>query len=137
MDDFLGWDFADQLVFYHGRLCPWRQVQLLVFWEFVSCPFEDRKQEHGDQLKIISFWVDANQGSISLSPSSISDVVQKIECFVSMKDRKPPLHDWKHLGGHLNWLLNVLPWGCPALTELYWKTSGKSNAHRAFLSMPQ
>ena len=130
MDDFFGWDFADRLVFYHGRLRPQRQVQLLIFWEFVSCPFENRKQEHGDQLKIIGFWVDANQGSISLSPSSISDIVQKIEGFVSTKDRKPPLREWQRLGGHLNWLLNVLPWGRPALMELYRKTSGKSNAYR-------
>ena len=28
--------------------------------------------------------------------------------------------------GHLNWLLNVLPWGHPAFSELYHKISGKS-----------
>jgi hypothetical protein len=30
-----------------------------------------------------------------------------------------------HLAGHFNWLLNVLPWGWPALTELYCNISGK------------
>ena len=29
------------------------------------------------------------------------------------------------MGGHLNWVLNILPWGRPALSELYRKTSGK------------
>ena len=32
--------------------------------------------------------------------------------------------------GHLNWLLNVLPWGHPALLELYHKISGKSLSSR-------
>ena len=77
--------------------------------------------------------MDANQGSISLSPSSISDLIQKIDLFLLTKDCKPPLRDWQHLGGHLNWLLNVLPWGHPALTELYWKTSRKMNIYRGIL----
>jgi hypothetical protein len=33
------------------------------------------------------------------------------------------------LAGHLNWLLNVLPWGRPALSELYRKTAGKLHNH--------
>ncbi|KAF5388279.1 hypothetical protein D9615_000283 [Tricholomella constricta] len=37
---------------------------------------------------------------------------------------------WQNLAGHLNWLLNVLPWGWPALTELYRKMSGKSLSSR-------
>jgi hypothetical protein len=67
MDDFFGWDFADQLVFYRGRHRPRRQVQLLILWEAISCPFEDKKQDHGEQLKIIGFWVDINLGTISLT----------------------------------------------------------------------
>lgn len=30
---------------------------------------------------------------------------------------------------HLNWLLNVLPWACPALTEAYRKISGKTHQY--------
>jgi hypothetical protein len=37
------------------------------------------------------------------------------------------------LSGHLNWLLNVLPWGRPALSELYRKISGK---HHALAGVP-
>jgi hypothetical protein len=40
------------------------------------------------------------------------------------------LRDWQRLAGHLNWLLNVLPWGRPALSELYHKISGKSQPSR-------
>jgi len=65
---FFGWDFADNLVLYHGRLHPCCQVQLLTFWDEISCPFEDKKQDHGEVLKIIGFFVDINQGTITLAP---------------------------------------------------------------------
>jgi hypothetical protein len=41
MDNFFRWDFADKLVQYHSWHCPQQQVQLLVLWEFLACPFED------------------------------------------------------------------------------------------------
>jgi hypothetical protein len=47
-----------------------------------------------------------------------------------MEGRNPALRDWARLG-HLNWLLNVLPWGRPALTELYRKMSGKQHSYRS------
>lgn len=105
MDDFFGWDFAGNLV------------------------YEDRKQEHGSPLKIIGFWVDIVEGSISLHQSSIDDIVSKINAFLATPKRRPSLKDFQHLGGHLNWLLNVLPWGKPATFELYKKTSGKTISH--------
>ena len=91
MDDFFGWDFADNLIWYHGKMHPCCQVQLLLLWEAVSCPFEDRKQEHGDVLKIIGFWADIKAGSISLSPSSIADILSKIELFLNTLACAPTL----------------------------------------------
>jgi hypothetical protein len=130
MDDFFGWDYADDLLWYRGKMRPRRQVQLLILWESISCPFEERKQEHGEVLKIIGFWVDINKGSISLPPGSVNDIILKIDSFLASSGRSPSLRDWQHLAGHLNWLLNVLPWGRPALTELYRKISGKNWSHR-------
>ena len=130
MDDYFGWDYADNLVWYHGKLRPRRQVQFLLLWESISCLFEDCKQEHGEVLKIIGFWVDINLGSISLSPSAVSDVITKIDLFLATPDRSPSLRAWQRLAGHLNWMLNVLPWGQPALTEMYHKISGKAWSHR-------
>ncbi|KAJ7706808.1 hypothetical protein B0H17DRAFT_852873, partial [Mycena rosella] len=135
MDDFFGWDFLDDLVFYRGKRRPRCQVLLLTLWEFVGCPSEDRKQEHGVTLKIIGFYVDATLGSISLTPESVADILVKIQAFISDVKRQPPLRDWQKLAGHLNWLLNVLPWARPALTERYRKTRGKSHANaRIFLN---
>jgi hypothetical protein len=85
-----------------------------------------KKQEHGNPLKIIGFWVDVNQGTISLSPDSINNILSKIDSFLTVSSRQQPLREWQRLAGHLNWLLNVLPWGRPALSELYRKISGKS-----------
>jgi hypothetical protein len=125
MDDFFGWDLADNLVLYHGRQRPRKQVQLLILWEALACPFEDQKQDHGAQLKIIGFWVDINLGTISIPPASITEITERIENFLATPNRRPSLREWQRLGGHLNWILNVLPWGRPALSELYRKMSGK------------
>ncbi|KAF5369108.1 hypothetical protein D9615_010430 [Tricholomella constricta] len=126
MDDFFCWDYAGNLVWFHGKLRPKKQVQLLLLWDAIGCPWEDKKQEHGEVLKVIGFWVDPNQGSFSLAPDTVIDIIEKIDNFLLAQWRHPPLRDWQRLGGHLNWLLNVLPWGRPALTELYRKTAGKS-----------
>jgi hypothetical protein len=130
MDDFFGWDFADNLVMFRNTLRPKCQVQILLLWEAIGCPFEDRKQLSGSPLKIIGFWVDINNGTISLCPDSVDAITKKISFFLDTADRKPPLRDWLRLSGHLNWLLNVLPWGRPALTELYRKISAKTQMYR-------
>jgi hypothetical protein len=109
MDDFFGWDYEDDMVYYRGQWRPGRQVKLLQFWEHISCPFDDKKQKHGRELKIIGFWLNIEDGSISLPPSSIADIVDKINQFLSTPNRKPLLREWQRLAGHLNWLLNVLP----------------------------
>lgn len=130
MDDFFGWDFANNLIWFHGKLRPKRQVQLLLLWNRITCPYDDKKQEHGEVLKIIGFWVDINRGSISLSPDAVTDILDKITQFLATPNRQPPLREWQKLAGHLNWLLNVLPWGRPALSELYRKMSGKTFSYR-------
>lgn len=130
MDDFYGWDFDEDLIYFHGHFRPRRQVRLLQFWESISCPFDDKKQTHGPVIKIIGFWVDIQSGSISLSPNSISEILSRISDFLSSPGRNPILRDWQRLSGHLNWMLNVLPWGRPAMTELYRKMSGKSQSFR-------
>ncbi|KAJ3742267.1 hypothetical protein EV360DRAFT_27052, partial [Lentinula raphanica] len=124
MDDFFGWDYSDNLVLFHGRWRPRRQV--LLFWDHIHCPYEDPKQDAGLLLKIIGFFIDINGGTISITDSTIADLVEKINTFLGHPSRKPPLREWLHLCGHINWALNVLPWGRPALTELYAKIDNKA-----------
>ncbi|KAF5383038.1 hypothetical protein D9615_004923 [Tricholomella constricta] len=130
MDDFFCWDLDGNVIWFHGKLRPRKQVQLLLLWDAIGCPWEDKKQEHGDVLKVIGFWVDANLGTFSLAPDTVTDVVERIDEFLGSSRRHPSLRSWQRLGGHLNWLLNVLPWGRPALTELYRKMAGKSLSSR-------
>ena len=68
MDNFFGWDYKDNCLQFHNQLHPRWQVQLIILWDFISCPYEDKKQEHGVTLKIIGFWVNSLIGSISLMP---------------------------------------------------------------------
>lgn len=129
MDDFFGTDEENNVVHYRGQLRPRRQVMLLLLWEHIGCPFDDVKQLNGSPLKIIGFWVDINQGSISIPPPTINDTVTAIVNFISAPSRKHSLREWARLAGWLNWVLNVFPWGRPALTEFYRKMSGKHHFH--------
>jgi hypothetical protein len=127
MDDFFGWDFADSLIRFRGALRPRRQVQLLLLWEAISCPFDDEKQLSGQLLKIIGFHLDVDAGTISLDPQSIGSIVSQINYFLNYPGRRVALRNWLRIAGSVNWLLNVLPWGKPALSEVYRKISGKSH----------
>ena len=129
MDDFFGWDFAgpEHLLSFRGQLRPFRQVRLLIFWTYVSCPFDDPKQLDGQILKIIGFWIDVINFTISMPPPVVDAAVQAITQFLASPGRKARLRDWQRLAGHLNWILNAIPWGRPALTELYRKIANKNN----------
>lgn len=129
MDDFWGWDEEGNTVFFHGRLRPVRQVYLLLFWDMIRCPYDDIKQLDGSPLKIIGFWVDINLGAISIPPSSVEHAVEAITKFIATPSRKLALREWSHLAGYLNWILNVFPWGRPALTEMYRKMAGKTHTY--------
>ncbi|KAI0692779.1 hypothetical protein BC835DRAFT_1277097 [Cytidiella melzeri] len=125
MDDFYGAERETDLVLFHGRYRPRSQVYLLLFWDAINCPYDDNKQCDGPELKIIGFWVNVNLGSISISPSSVADTILAIDQFISEPSRKHTLREWSRLAGWLNWVLNVFPWGRPAMTEMYRKMSGK------------
>jgi hypothetical protein len=127
MDDFFGWDFADSLIPFRGALRPQRQVQLLLLWEAISCPFDNEKQLSGPQLKIIGFHLDIDTGTISLNPQSIKSIVSQINHFLNTPGRRVALRHWLQIAGSVNWLLNVLPWGKPSLSEVYRKISGKTH----------
>ena len=60
----------------------------------------------------------------------MTDIVEKINQFLSTSNQKPLLCNWQCLAGHINWVLNVLPWGRPALSELYRKIGGKIHPSR-------
>jgi hypothetical protein len=126
MDDFFSWARALDFVLYKGISRPRSQARLLMLWDEIGCPWKEKKQEFGKQLKIIGFYVDINRGTITLPDDAISDVVTSVKSFLATPGRRPSLREWLRVGGHLNWMFNVLPLGRPALGELYRKVAGKS-----------
>lgn len=126
MDDFFSWALASDLVMYKGVSRPRSQTRLLMFWDEIGCPWKDKKQEFGLELKIIGFYVDINRGTLTLTDESITTVLSTVRAFLATPGRRPPLREWLRVGGHLNWVFNVLPLGKPALGEFYRKTAGKS-----------
>ena len=129
MDDFFSWALGSDLVFYKGASRPRPQARLLIFWDEIGCPWKEKKQEFGQELKIIGFHVDINRGTLTLTDESITEVVAIVRAFLATPGRRPPLREWLRVGGHLNWVFNVLPLGRPALSELYRKTAGKTMMH--------
>jgi hypothetical protein len=126
MDDFFSWAIASDLVFYKGVSRPRPQARLLMFWDEIRCPWKEKKQEFGPELKIIGFYVDINQGTLTLTDDSITEVINTVQAFLSTPGRRPSLCEWLRVGGHLNWVFNVLPLGRPALSEFYRKIAGKT-----------
>jgi hypothetical protein len=60
MDDFFSWVLASDLVIYKGIARPRSQNRLIMLWDEIGCPWKEKKQEHGKELKIIGFYVDIN-----------------------------------------------------------------------------
>jgi hypothetical protein len=129
MDDFFSWSLKSDVAAYKGVIRPRLQTRLLIFWDEIGCPWKEKKQEFGMELKIIGFYVDINRGTLTLTDESISEVINIVRTFLASPGRRPPLREWLRIGGHLNWIFNVLPLGRPALSELYRKTAGKTLMH--------
>jgi hypothetical protein len=126
MDDFFSWGLASDLVIYKGVSRPRSQTRLLMLWDEIGCPWKEKKQEYGLKLKIIGFYVDINRGTLTLTDESVTNVIAAVRTFLSTPGRRPSLREWLRIGGHLNWVFNVLPLGRPALSEFYRKIAGKS-----------
>ena len=126
MDDFFSWALASDLVVYRGISRPRSQTRLLMFWDEIGCPWKDKKQEYGLELKIIGFYVDINRGTLTLTDESIASVLSTVHAFLAIPGHRPSLREWLRVGGHLNWVFNVLPLGRPALSEFYRKIAGKT-----------
>ena len=129
MDDFFSWALKLDFVLYKGVSRPRSQARLLMFWDEIGCPWKEKKQEFGMELKIIGFYVDINRGTLTLSDESISEIISIVRAFLATPGRRPPLREWLRVGGHLNWVFNVLPLGRPALGALYRKVAGKTLMH--------
>ncbi|KZV94633.1 hypothetical protein EXIGLDRAFT_766918 [Exidia glandulosa HHB12029] len=134
VDDVFSFDDFYRVVLYkpYNRLMSPKQAALLHLWDWVGIPHSDDKQVSGAPLVIIGFEVDPNLMTITMSDESRSDLLAKIEDFVSDRgshdDGKRKLVEWQRLLGHANWALNAYPLLRPGLASSYDKIRGKSGA---------
>ncbi|KAF8805359.1 hypothetical protein BYT27DRAFT_7258470 [Phlegmacium glaucopus] len=91
MDDFFSWARASDLVLYKGVSRPHPQARLLMLWDKIGCPWRDKKQEFGMELKIIGFYVDINNGTLTLADEAIADIIKAVCAFLATPGRRPPL----------------------------------------------
>jgi hypothetical protein len=127
MDNFFSWSLKYDLLIHKGIPSPRSQACLLIFWDKISCCWKAKRHEFGMELKIIGFYVDINR-STSMDESIIS-IISIVHSFLVTPGHRPPLREWLHIRGHLNWVFNVIPLGQPALSELYRKMAGKNLMH--------
>ncbi|KAF8804436.1 hypothetical protein BYT27DRAFT_7106854 [Phlegmacium glaucopus] len=90
---------------------PHQQAQLLMLWDEIGCPWKEKKQEFGAELKIIGFYVNINHGTLTLTNNVIADIITAVRAFLATPGRRPSLWDWLRVGGYLNWVFHVLSLG--------------------------
>jgi len=61
---------------------PSKQAALLTLWDDVGLLHKQEKQVFGPAIKIIGFWVDPRDMSISMSASSKSDLITAVRGFI-------------------------------------------------------
>lgn len=87
------------------------------------------KQEWGLKLLILGFDVDPNAMTITMSVEARADLSQAIRKFAVVGNWWT-LKEYQHLGGWINWSLNVYPLLRPALSALYKKMAGKTKSNQ-------
>ena len=122
VDDAFSWEFASNITYYapYNKFLPTKQAHLLMLFDEVGVPHEERKQVFGSPLQIIGFDVDPNFMSITMSPSARDELVTAIRNFANPRQRRS-LRDFQRLAGWVNWSLNVYPLLRPGLSGVYEK----------------
>jgi hypothetical protein len=122
VDDTFSWELASNVSFYspYGKFLPTKQAQLLVLFDDVGIPHEERKQVFGAPLQIIGFDVDPNLLTITMPLAARDELVLAIRSFANPRQRRS-LRDFQRLAGWVNWSLNVYPLLRPGLSGVYEK----------------
>jgi hypothetical protein len=111
----------------YRKMLPTDMVALLLLWDELGIPHEERKQVFGSPLPVIGFEVDPNLMKISLREESKRNLVNELRVFAKYKQKRS-LRDFEHIAGSLNWALNVCPLLRPGLSAVYAKIKGKTNS---------
>ncbi|KAG1808148.1 hypothetical protein EV424DRAFT_1474074 [Suillus variegatus] len=107
VDDSFSFARVSNMSYYvkYRKMLPSEMVSLLLLWDELGIPHEERKQIFGSPLPVISF---------------------DLRSFAKY-NHKRTLHEFEHIAGTLNWALNVCPLLQPGLLAVYAKVKGKTN----------
>jgi len=129
-DNTFSFDFEANMSWYvpYQKFLLTKQVQLLLLWDELGIPHEDKKQVFGCSIKIISFDVNTKNMTISMTPDSKAELLRKIHTFIS--GLQFTLCEFQSLTGHINWSFNVFPLLCPSLSNIHHKIASASHPHQ-------
>lgn len=104
---------------YH-KLLPVKQTKLLLLFDELGVPHNERKQIYGASLTIISLNVDPNAMMITMPSDARCNLVTTVHSFTNAH-QCCTLKDFQCLVGWVNWALNAYPLLHPGLSSLYEK----------------
>jgi hypothetical protein len=127
VDDAFSWEFADCITFYppYAKFLPTKQAQLLLLFDDIGIPHEERKQFFGSPLQIIGFDVNPNTMMITMPSAARDELVLAIRTFANPRQHRS-LRNFQCLAGWVNWALNVYPLLRPGLSSVYEKMQRSS-----------
>jgi hypothetical protein len=134
IDDTFAVELADDIDFYepYEDFFPAAQVKTLCLWDEIGLNHEQPKQVWGHVLTVIGFEVDPNAMTFTMPGSKRVELLAGVQEFCSVPRRgarRLPLRSFQRLAGWINWSLNVYPLLKPALSHVYEKMEGKTNAN--------
>ncbi|KAI0652021.1 hypothetical protein C8Q79DRAFT_898483 [Trametes meyenii] len=133
VDDDFGFAVLGDVEWYapYQRYFPTPQVRLLHLWDELGVPHEPAKQVHDTRLPIISFLVDPNAMTVTLTDEGREHLIQAIDDFLGSRkgNRRRPLSAFQAFAGYANWAFNVYLLLKPALANIYDKMAGKTERH--------
>ena len=135
VDDSFSWDFASHTTFYlpYRKFLPERQARLVLLFDELGVPHEEKKQVSGAPLTIIRFEVDLNALRITMPHEARQELINAVHVFANPKQCRS-LKDFQRLAGWVNWALNVYPLLKPGLSSIYEKMRRGSSACYDFYS---
>jgi hypothetical protein len=127
VDDNSSFGPARDVLYYapYRRYFPTNQTKLLLLWDELNVPHEEKKQIYGPVVPFVGFDVDPNSMTLSISDERRAELIEKVLSFAK-PGKRHLLRDFQSLAGYVNWSLAIFPLLKPSLAAVYAKLSGKS-----------
>ena len=131
VDDVFSFELLGNTLWYppYNKHLPYKQAKLLMLWDDIGLPHDERKQLSDNSLTVIGLEVDPNAMTVSMSLESRTELVEAIQSFLTYPrsgKRRRTLREFQQLAGWVNWALNVYPLLKPSLCGIYEKIAGKT-----------